>query len=83
MNASPAPVVSTSSSGGIFSAVPRNSLPLSVPIPLAFSLAVSDETHVGSVAVESDLCFRDSTKLSMSISLDSDVSVEVGNPVKG
>lgn len=44
---------------------------------------VTDETHVGSVAVESDLCFRDSTKLSMSISLDSDVSVEVGNPVKG
>lgn len=43
MNASPAPVVSTSSSGGIFSAVPRNSLPLSVPIPLAFSLAVSCE----------------------------------------
>ena len=41
MNASPAPVVSTSSSGGIFSAVPRNNLPLSVPIPLAFSLALS------------------------------------------
>lgn len=38
---------------------------------------VTDETHVGNVAVESDLCFSDSTKLSMSVSFDSDASVEV------
>lgn len=38
---------------------------------------VTDETHVGNVAVESTLSFRVSTKLSMSVSFDSDASVEV------
>lgn len=38
MNASPAPVVSTSSDDGIFSAVPIYNLPLTVPIPSALSL---------------------------------------------
>lgn len=35
MNASPAPVVSISSEGGITSAVPISSLPLTAPIPSA------------------------------------------------
>lgn len=37
MKASPAPVVSTSSEGGIFSAVPINNRPLTVPMPLALN----------------------------------------------
>ena len=41
MNASPAPVVSTSSEPGIFSAVPKNSLPQTVPTPLACNLVMS------------------------------------------
>jgi hypothetical protein len=38
MNASPAPVVSTSSPGGITSAVPRSNLPLIEPTPSAIIL---------------------------------------------
>lgn len=46
MNASPAPVVSRSSSGGIFSAVPSNNLPLTVPIPSAFNFVISCTKNV-------------------------------------
>jgi hypothetical protein len=38
INASPAPVVSISSEGGIFSAVPASNLPLIAPIPSALIL---------------------------------------------
>lgn len=39
INASPAPVVSISSDGGMLSAVPMYNFPLTVPIPSAFNFA--------------------------------------------
>lgn len=46
MNESPAPVVSTSSEGGIFSAVPKSILPVTVPIPLACNFATPWRTKL-------------------------------------
>lgn len=66
MNASPQPVVSTSSEAGILSAVPMSSLANIFPDPLAVSLMNLDDTQVGRISSLSTFSLKDSATFSIS-----------------